>query len=130
MTSIYFLGCFKTAVGVGNRSIILDSQMSASSQYDKRYQAAYGRLNGDRGDDWCAKKAERSDEWLQVDLGNPFEVCALATQGDITGNEWVKAFKLFYSSDGINWKTYQDASGTEVVRIISMRLSKETTFKP
>ena len=90
--------------------------MSASSQYDDGFQAAYGRLNGDRGDGWCSKEPVRSDEWLQVDLGKPFEVCALATQGDITGYEWVKAFKLSYSSDGINWKTYQDASGTEVVR--------------
>ena len=130
MTRICSLGCFKNAVGVGNLSVIPDNQMSASSQYDDGYQAAYGRLNGDRGDGWCALEAARNDDWLQVDLGKPVEVCALATQGDINGNDWVKAFKLSYSSDGIYWKWCKDASGTEVVRSISMRLSKNTTFKP
>ena len=90
--------------------------MSASSQYGDFYQAAYGRLNGGRGDGWCAKERRRNDDWLQVDLGKPVEVCALATQGDIDGDEWVKAFKLFYSSNGTNWETYKDANGNEVVR--------------
>ena len=60
---------------------------------------AYGRLNGDRGDGWCAKEADRNDDWLQVDLGEMIEVCALATQGDRNGNEWTTAFKLSYSTD-------------------------------
>ncbi|KAL9987872.1 hypothetical protein ACROYT_G002249 [Oculina patagonica] len=106
--------CFDSPVGVGSLSIIPDNQMSASSQYADGYQAAYGRLNGDRGDGWCAQEAARNDDWLQVDLGKPTEVCALATQGDRNGNEWVKAFKLSYSSDGTTWSTYQDSSGADV----------------
>ena len=89
--------------------------MSASSRAGGGWQAAYGRLNGDRGDGWCAKQPKRNDDWLQVDLGKLVEVCALATQGDIDGDEWVKAFKLSYSSSGTNWKTYQDEIG-KVVR--------------
>ena len=80
--------------------------MSASSQYNYLYQAAYGRLNGGRGDGWCAKQADRNDDWLQVDLGKSIEACGLATQGDTDGNEWVVAFKLSYSSNGTNWITY------------------------
>ncbi|XP_078357449.1 uncharacterized protein LOC144642352 isoform X2 [Oculina patagonica] len=106
--------CFDSPVGVGSLSIIPDNQMSASSQYADGYQAAYGRLNGDRGDGWCAQEAARNDDWLQVDLGKPTKVCALATQGDRNGNEWVKAFKLSYSSDGTTWSTYQDSSGADV----------------
>ena len=90
--------------------------MSASSQYNHGYQAAYGRLNGDRGDGWCAQEAARNDDWLQVDLGKLIDACALATQGDRNGNEWVTAFKLSYSSDGTNWKTYQDANSVDMVR--------------
>ena len=90
--------------------------MSASSQYGAKHLAAYGRLNGDRGDGWCALEATRNDDWLQIDLGTPFEVCGLATQGDIDGSDWVKAFKLSYSSDGTRWKIYQDANGTDMVR--------------
>ena len=86
--------------------------MSASSQYNHSYQAAYGRLNGNRGDGWCAQKAAMKDDWLQVDLGKSIEACGLATQGDRNGSKWVTAFKLSYSSDGTNWNAY----GADMVR--------------
>jgi len=88
--------------------------MSASSEHGAGYVAAFGRLKGDRGDGWCAKEAARNDDWLQVDLGKSVEACALATQGDRNGNEWVTAFKLLYSSDGTNWNTY----GSDMVRLV------------
>ena len=93
-------------VGIGSPSIIPDNQMSASSQYGLSYQAAYGRLKGDKGGGWCAQQAARNDDWLQVDLGKSIEACALATQGDRNGSKWVTAFKLSYSSDGTTWTTY------------------------
>ena len=108
--------CYTEPVGVSDQSKIPDDRMTASSQYGDGYQAAYGRLNGDRGDGWCAKGADSNDDWLQVDLGIEILVCALATQGDITGNEWVTDFKLSYSSDGNVWTPYKDANDVEVVR--------------
>ena len=90
--------------------------MTASTQYSDGYQAAYGRLNGDRGDGWCAKEAARNDDWLQVDLGTTILVCGVASQGDRNGNEWVTAFKLSYSSDGNVWTPYKGANDAEVVR--------------
>ena len=90
--------------------------MTATSIYDPFYQAAYGRLHGDRGDGWCAKTIISNNEWLKVDIGKFIRACGLASQGDINGNEWVKAFKLSYSSDGANWETYRDESGAEMVR--------------
>ena len=111
-----FTDCFNNPLGVANPVIIPDVQMTASSEYGDDYQAAYGRLNGDRGDGWCAKESSRNDDWLQVDLRKSFEVCAIATQGDRSGDEWVKAFKLSYSPDGTNWKTYVDENGADLVR--------------
>ena len=90
--------------------------MTASSQYGTGYQPAYGRLNGDRGDGWCAKEADRNDDWLQVDLGKTILVCAIATQGDRNGNEWVTAFKLLRSSDAQTWTPYKDVNDTVLVR--------------
>ena len=111
--------CYSKAVGVSNPGIILDSFMRAKS-HDKShgYNAlpSYGRLNGARGNGWCAEINDK-DQWLQVDLGKIIEVCAVATQGDINGNEWVIDFKLAYSKsyeDG--WPTYKDANGSEAVR--------------
>ena len=89
--------------------------MTASSIYDQDNQAAYGRLHGDKR--WCAKEGKSNNEWLQVDLRKSIQACGLATQGDrVRTHEWLKAFKLSYSSDGANWETYRDENGAEMVR--------------
>ena len=54
--------CYTEAVGVSDQSKIPDDRMTASSQYADGYQAAYGRLNGDRGDGWCANGADSNDD--------------------------------------------------------------------
>jgi len=106
--------CGINTVGISDKSIIPDGQMTASSQYSDNYQPFYGRLHGERGDGWCSKTANGDEDWLQVDLGKTTEVCAVATQGDINGNEWITDFKLSYSSDGNKWTTYKDKNGAEV----------------
>ena len=114
-----FDDCFSKAVGVSNSSIILDSFMRAKSHDSSHgYKAlpSHGRLNGTRGDGWCAQKNNKK-QWLQFDLGKIIEVCAVATQGDINGNEWVIDFKLAYSKSYEDvWPTYKDSNGSEVVR--------------
>ncbi|XP_078346829.1 lactadherin-like [Oculina patagonica] len=106
--------CFTKPVGISDQAKIPDDHMTASSQYGDGFQAAYGRLNGDRGDGWCAKEASRNDDWLQVDLGTTFRVCGVATQGDRNGNEWVTDFRLSYSSDGNVWTPYKGSNGLEM----------------
>ena len=103
-------------VGISDTSVIPDSRLTASSYYDVEFQPAYGRLNGNRGDGWCASEPSRTDDWLQVDLAKTFQVCAIATQGDTSGDEWITDLKLSYSSDGNTWTTYKDSNNTEVVR--------------
>ena len=102
-------------VGISDQSIILDSKMTASSEFNNNFKAGYGRLNGKRGDGWCTKTNHQND-WLQVDLGKTIQMCAVATQGDINGNEWTEEYKLFTSSDGKTWKPYKDENGAEMVR--------------
>ena len=105
-----------TAVGVANQSVVLDSQMTASSQLTAASQASYGRLNGKRGSGWCAKTANNSHDWLQVDLGKMVHICALFVQGEVNGSRWVTDFQLRYSIDGNRWKPNMDANGAQVVR--------------
>ena len=38
-------------------------------------------------------------------------MCAVATQGDINGNEWVIDFSLSFSSDGASWVYSKDSHG-------------------
>ena len=92
--------------------------MTASSHREKgKYSAKYGRLFSVSGNGWFPKNRNKTD-WLQVDLGKEFQVCAVATQGGNYGKkhkEWTTAFKLLYSSDDKNRQTYQDGNGVDVV---------------
>ena len=117
--------CYSNVVGVADPDVIPDRSFRASSYYKSGGhddQPAYGRLNGNRGDGWCAEKLD-TKQWLQVDIGKIIEVCAVATQGDVNGNEWVIDFTLSYYKYGGPWTTYKDANGVEVVRFqLSCRL--------
>ena len=69
-----------------------------------------------------------TDDWLQVDLGDTFQVCAVATQGDGNYNiyrAWVTAFKLSHSFDGNSWETYKDENAQEMVsfRFIDLKIA-------
>ena len=92
--------------------------MTASSHYKKEeHSAKYGRLFNESGYGWFPKNNKKTD-WLQVDLGKEFQVCAVATQGgnhDKEKKEWTTAFKLLYSSDDNNRKIYKDGNGVDVV---------------
>ena len=95
--------------------VIPDNQMTASSHYrDEKNSAKHGRLFNVSGYGWFPEKNNKTD-WLQVDLGKEFQVCAVATQGGNCNGEWTTAFKLLYSSDDKNRQTYQDGNGVDVV---------------
>ena len=87
--------------------------MTAFGLIDTDSLPAYGRLSGDRGNGWCSFTR---DACLQVDLGKPFEICGIATQGDRNGTKWVTDFKVSYLSHGRMWTPYKDGKGKEVVR--------------
>ena len=107
--------CGMNSEGVSSQSIIPDGLMKANSQYNDSYKPSYGRLNGTRGDGWCSRNAHGNNDWLEVDLGRTVQVCAVETQGDISGSKWTTAFKLsFYLRSW--WTTYKNANGEEVVR--------------
>jgi len=93
--------------------------VTSSTYYSSSSPPAYGRLYDGRGDGWCAATATAED-WLQVDFGKTVVVCAVATQGDWNGNEWVTDFKLSYSSEGSFWNWYTDRNGAEVVSFNSI----------
>lgn len=89
--------------------------MTASSYFSSSWQPHYGRLNDTRGGGWSASKRANPSDWLQVDFGRNVEVCAVETQGDVNGNEWVIDFYLSFSSDGTSWTTYKYENGTQLV---------------
>ena len=88
--------------------------MTASSHYKRKDSAKYGRLFNESGYGWLPKNNKKTD-WLQVDFGKEFLVCAVATQGGNDHKAWTTAFKLLYSSGDNNRKTYKDGNGVDVV---------------
>ena len=127
------VSCFLNAVGVGDKDIVPNGKMTASSIHSWGSVAYYARLNGNKGYGWCSDKCCENDEWLQVDIGRTVEICGIATQGSPKGQFWVKDFKFSYSTDGSIWTTYQDPEGTEMVRWncrhIIVNPNKQTTTK-
>ena len=96
--------------------------MTSSSQQSDLTKPSYGRLNGVRGNGWCASTASSTHDWLQVDLGRTVKVCSLYAQGEVNGNRWVTDFKLRYSTDGISWRYYMNANGAQVVRFFNLNI--------
>ena len=98
-------------------SIISDDQMTASSYYSSYWLPHYGRLKNTRGGGWTARLPSSVSDWLQIDFERTVQVCAVETQGDVDGNEWVIAFYLSFSSDGASWSNSTYENGTQVVSL-------------
>jgi len=94
---------------------ITDAQISASSQWDGHHAAALARLHyntsGVKHGGWAARFVNHN-QWLQVDLGVEISVKGIATQGRNTfgqWSQWVTAYKLEYSNDGVSFLYYKDS---------------------
>ena len=100
-------------IGLASSDAFPDSSFSASSEFDSRYVASNGRLNGDS---WAWGPRTRSDpsDYLQIDLGYEFIICAVATQGNGRLSEWITKYKLQLSLDGTTFVTYQENNAVKV----------------
>ena len=114
--SFLFAACkVAPSLGAAYGGKLPDSSFTATSNYnDPRYRIKNGRLHN-RQFGWCpATTTNTPHDYLQVDLGAVYQVCAVATQGNPNGNEWTKTFKLKFSFDGSNWRMYQEKGADKV----------------
>ena len=101
---------------------ILDSQISASSEYGTNYAAEHARLHfkasGGKVGSWSASRSDRYP-WLQVDLKQTTRVTRIATQGRNKQHaQWVTQYKLQYGDNEQSFKFYKrkgDSSDTVCV---------------
>ena len=99
---------------------ILDSQISASSVYDRNHAAEQARLHfkrhGLKTGSWSAKNNDKN-QWLQVDLQQTTRITAIATQGrnGYTPGQWVEEYKLQYGEDVQTLKVYRIPSISDKV---------------
>ena len=78
------------------------SALSASSGNE----AYKGRLNGDGA--WSPSTDNNANDFLQINLQYEFVICAVATQGKSSGNDWTEEYKLQLSLNGTYWVTYKE----------------------
>ena len=99
---------------------IPDDSFSASSIYNSRYKAKYGRLNGPEA--WEAK-THKDNEYLQIDLLYEYVICAVATQGNpptqSPAQEWTTEYKLRFSLNGTTFFTYKENKSEKVGMLCS-----------
>ena len=89
---------------------IPDSALSASSRWDEYHGPHRGRLNTQRRGRYrgaWSSRANNRHQWLQIDIGTRALVYGLGTQGRQDHGQWVKAYKVMYSGDGVRWRWYQ-----------------------
>jgi hypothetical protein len=112
----YIVGCSNHSVGIPSSSLVPDHRFTATSVYDDRYQPYNGRLGASSAWD---PRTNAAGQYLQIDLGDVFYICAVATQGSGHGAiEYVTKYKVLYSTNNNQWTTYSE-SGAEKVNILN-----------
>ena len=116
-TAIFFFlaECRGHALGMEN-NILPNSAMTASSFWSIGHESWRARLNnvpyGHVGS-WTG--FSNQGEWLQIDLGKETMVTKLATQGRPSMDQWVKSYKILFSSDGLKWEKYKENDAVKVI---------------
>lgn len=92
--SIHFSeACQAQAVEVANPYFFSDKSLSASSSRsdNKPYKA---RLKSSSGA-WSPSNDENADDYLEINLGDVYFICAVATQGHPSEDAWTKSYELY-----------------------------------
>ena len=90
---------------------IPDNKISAKTE-GSNSTAKNGRLHYTSGSSWCA--STNTDQYLQLDLGTTYVICAVATQGNSKAEQWVVTYQLQSSTDGTTWTDYKEGGQVRV----------------
>ncbi|EDO35547.1 predicted protein, partial [Nematostella vectensis] len=109
-------------LGMEKRAIP-DLYITSSTQNDISTPPSEGRLNL-QGGSWCASPSDVTP-FLQVDLGTRHVICAVATQGSPTADQWAVSYQLQFADDENFW-FYMEAN---VVRTFSGNADRSSKVK-
>ena len=85
--------------------------MTASSMWNYRHAAYLARLNRMAPSGWAScwsAKHNNHNQWIQVRLSRATRVTKIITQGRGDMGQWVKNYRIGYSSDEINFAMVVD----------------------
>lgn len=95
---------------------IKNNQITASSVWNRYHAAWLARLHRARRGKYIGSWSSRHNnhnQWLQVDFRKYMKVTGIATQGRQDADQWVTAYRIYYSSDGVyfssvkyRWNSY------------------------
>ena len=68
---------------------------------------------------WTSKTNDQQ-QWIQVKFQMPFTITAIQTQGRSDKSQWVKSYKVSYSSNMVDWITYTNGDGLEEVNFTGL----------
>ena len=104
--------CIDLDLGMENGTIP-DSKITASSEQNANTPAKNGRLNFTSGSSWCARTSD-ANPYQQIDLQTLHIICAMSTQGNSQGDQWVKNYTIKLSTDGSFWTDYKEGGQVKV----------------
>ena len=107
-------------LGVAN-GYILDRDISSSSVLNTNTPAKNGRLNY-TGRSSCCAATNDSQPYLQFDFEKLYIICAVSTQGNSQGDQWVKKYTLQSSNDETTWTDYHEAG---ILKVCQFRVSEK-----
>ena len=91
---------------------ILDSQITASTEFMHTAAAKYARLNltGNSGVNYGSwlKKDDDTNSWLQVDFVKHVKIIAIETQGAHDQEKWTYTYTVSCSGDEQNFQVYEE----------------------
>ena len=100
-------------LGMGSGAI-LNSQLTASSEYDLSHGPHRARLNSDVHPGSWSTLVVDVNQWLQVDFLQNVTLSKVATQGRHIYPQWVLSYLLSYSMDGSTFENYKQCGGDKV----------------
>ena len=129
----YFLTDCLKSLGISSSTRIPDADMSASTSVNSQYAPLGGRLNfqdqvNSAGQTtqiggWAALHNDQN-QYLQIKFDQIFQITGVATQGRQDAAQWVKSYKLEYSTDGSTWIYYPDVRCTFKVLLMMITRGK------
>ena len=104
----FLAGCSEySLVGNDTNLNIPDSSYTASTYHKWRHAPYQAKLYGPYG--WAAQDNTNPADYLQIDLGSPRVITAVATQGSGYYDVWVETYKIQYTDSLESWTTYTDS---------------------
>ncbi|XP_068677380.1 receptor-type tyrosine-protein phosphatase T-like isoform X2 [Montipora foliosa] len=110
-TSNGVTACRANPVGISNSAVVRNQRFSASSSLGS-FLPSKGRLNGASA--WIPSSTNNNNDYLQIDLGSVYFVCAVATQGNPSAGDWTKTYKIETSLDNVTWQMYQENNTVKI----------------